>query len=72
MPVDSGEIDCGVQGAESSDEVALDPRTHAYYIREEFVWGLMSGHPHLNPVDADKANSEIQTCCIDETPASHS
>lgn len=25
---ESGEITCGVQGAESSDEVALDPRTH--------------------------------------------
>ncbi len=72
VPADSGEIDCGVQGAESSDEVALDPHTRVYYIREEFVWGLMSGHPHLNPVDADKANSEIQACCVDDSASGKS
>jgi hypothetical protein len=72
VPANSGGISCRVEGAESSDEIAIDPHTHVYYIREEFVWGLLSGHPHLNPIDADKANSEIQACCVDETPSSHS
>ncbi len=67
VPANSGEVTCSVQGAESSDAVALEPHTRVYYIREEFVWGLLSGHPHLNPVDADRANSEIQTCCVDES-----
>jgi hypothetical protein len=24
----------------------------------------MTGHPHLNPVDIDDAQSEIQKCCV--------
>jgi hypothetical protein len=24
----------------------------------------MTGHPHLNPIDIDDAQSEIQKCCV--------
>jgi hypothetical protein len=60
------QILCSVQGAESADEVEIDPRTRVYYIREEFGWGSLSGHPHLDPVDTDRANAEIQKCCVQE------
>jgi len=26
----------------------------------------MTGHPHLNPIDSDTAQPEIQTCCVSE------
>lgn len=66
VPSGPDEIECSVEGSESSDQVAIDPHTRVYYIREEFVWGLMSGHPHLNPVDTDKAQTEIQHCCVEQ------
>lgn len=65
-PPPPDQIICSVQGAESADEVEIDPHTHVYYIREEFGWGSLSGHPHLNPVDTDRANAEIQQCCVEE------
>jgi hypothetical protein len=66
VPSRSDEIVCSVEGSESSDQVSIDPHTRVYYIREEFVWGLLSGHPHLNPVDTDKAQTEIQQCCVEQ------
>jgi len=66
VPSGSDEILCSVQGSESFDQVAIDSHTRVYYIREEFVWGLLSGHPHLNPVDTDKAQTEIQHCCVEQ------
>ena len=66
VPAGSDQIECSVEGAESADRVEIDPHTRVYYIREEFVWGLWSGHPHLNPVDTDKANAEIKNCCVNE------
>ena len=66
VPSGPDEIECSVEGSESSDQVAIDPHTRVYYIREEFVWGLRSGHPHLNPVDTDKAQTEIQHCCVEQ------
>src|SRR5690348_2521346 len=66
VPIGSSQIMCSVEGSESADEVAIDRRTRVYYIREEFVWGLLSGHPHLNPVDNDQANAEIEQCCVQE------
>lgn len=66
VPNDSGQILCTVEGSESTDQVAIDEQTRVYYIREEFVWGLLSGHPHLNPVDNDRANAEIAKCCVRE------
>lgn len=43
-------------------EIPAEPRVH--YIREEFSWGSMPGHPHLNPIDDDTAQAEIQSCCV--------
>ncbi|HEX4210265.1 MAG TPA: hypothetical protein VHY56_07730 [Candidatus Binataceae bacterium] len=51
--------------AETTDEVefaAAQPRV--YYIREELGWGLLSSHPHLDPIDNDKAQTEIAQCCV--------
>lgn len=56
---------CTVPG-ETTDQVEIHPDPHAYYLEEEFGWGELSGHPHLDPKDADQAQNEIQTCCVDE------
>ena len=66
VPSGSQQILCSAEGSESSDQVEIDAHTRVYYIREEFVWGLLSGHPHLNPVDTDHAQTEIQHCCVEE------
>jgi hypothetical protein len=66
VPSGSEQILCIVEGSESNDQVEIDPHTRVYYIREEFVWGVLSGHPHLNPVDTDQAQTEIQQCCVQE------
>ena len=69
--VPAGEkTDCSVQWTETSDQVEIDGSKRVYYIREEIGWGVRTGHPHLNPVDADQATSEIQQCCVQEQPAS--
>lgn len=61
----AGKVLCSVE-TETADEVEIpaDPRVH--YIREEIGWGTMIGHPHLNPIDHDLAQSEIQSCCVAE------
>jgi hypothetical protein len=51
---------------ETADVVELNAEPHAYYIKEEIGWGVLTGHPHLNPIDSDKAQSEIQSCCVQE------
>jgi hypothetical protein len=60
--VPQGKLMCSVE-TEAADEVEIpaDPRVH--YLREEIGWGATIGHPHLNPVDHDLAQSEIQSCC---------
>jgi len=63
--VPTGHVLCSVQ-AETADVVEIDAEPHTYYIKEEIGWGLLSGHPHLNPIDTDKAQSEIQSCCVQE------
>ena len=69
--VPAGEkTNCSVQWTESSDQVEIDGGRRVYYIREEFGWGVRTGHPHLNPVDSDQANNEIQQCCVQEQPPS--
>jgi hypothetical protein len=57
----AGKTICSVE-TETADEVEIpaDPRVH--YIREEIGWGVMIGHPHLNPIDHDLAQSEIASC----------
>jgi hypothetical protein len=60
-----GHVVCNVE-TETADAVEIDAEPHAYFIKEEFGWGILTGHPHLNPVDNDKVQSEIQTCCVQE------
>jgi hypothetical protein len=57
---------CRVQGGESADAIAIDSSPRVHYVREEIGWGVLSGHPHLDPVDADQAQSEIQHCCVEQ------
>jgi hypothetical protein len=57
--------ECTVQWSESTDQVDIDGDSRVYYVREEIGWGVLSGHPHLDPVDSDDANLEIQHC-VDE------
>jgi len=53
--------------AETTDEVEFDDtQPRAYYIREELGWGMLSSHPHLNPIDTDKAQTEIARCCVEQ------
>jgi hypothetical protein len=47
---------------DNADEVEIKTDARVYYIREELGWGLLTGQPHLNPVDNDKAQTEIQSC----------
>jgi hypothetical protein len=63
--VPAGHVECTVQ-TETVDALEFNAEPHAYYIREEFGWGLMTGHPHLNPIDGDKAQDEIQSCCVQQ------
>ena len=51
---------------DSADEVEIRTDARVYYIREELGWGVLTGQPHLNPVDNDKAQTEIQSC-VDES-----
>jgi hypothetical protein len=64
--VPAGHVTCSVE-TDTADVIETGQEPHAYYIREEFVWGLMTGHPHLNPIDTDEARSEIQSCCVQES-----
>jgi hypothetical protein len=65
--VPAGRVTCSVE-TETADVIETGQEPHAYYIREEFVWGLLTGHPHLNTIDTDEAPSEIQSCCVQESP----
>ena len=70
--VPAGEkTECRVQWTETSDQVEIDGDKRVYYIREEIGWGVLTGHPHLDPVDTDQANNEIRHCCVlEDQPAS--
>jgi hypothetical protein len=65
--VPQGKVMCNVE-TETADEVEVPDDAHVHYIREEIGWGAMIGHPHLNPIDRDVAQSEIQSCCVAESP----
>jgi hypothetical protein len=56
-------VECSVQ-TETVDQVEIHADPRAYYVMEDFGWGVLLGHPHLNPVDADQAQNEIQQCCV--------
>jgi len=45
-------------------EVEIDAAPIVYYIREVISWGVLTGHPQLNPIDTDQAPTEIQQCCV--------
>jgi hypothetical protein len=64
--VPAGETVTCTMHTETQDVVEVHTDQRVYYIREEFSWGLLTGHPHLNPIDADTAQREIQTCCVQE------
>jgi hypothetical protein len=64
LPV--GDVVCRVEGGESADEVEMQAAARVYYIRERIGWGLMTGHPQLEPIDTDRAQTEIQHCCVSE------
>jgi len=63
--IPAGKQLCSVE-TETADEVEIPADPHVHYIREEFGWGTMIGHPHLNPIDHDVAQTEIQSCCVAE------
>lgn len=63
--VPTGKVTCQVE-TDASDTVEIDAGPHPYFIREEFGWGLLVGHPHLNPIDADREQGEIEQCCVEE------
>ncbi len=59
---------CSVQTDAGSDEVDLQTERRSYYIREELGWGKMTSMPHLNPIDTDNAQTEIQKCVQEPEP----
>lgn len=65
--VPTGRVVCTVS-VETTDQVEIDAAAREYYIREEFGWGVWRGHPHLNPMDADRAHDEIAKCCVEQPP----
>jgi hypothetical protein len=65
--VPAGKVTCQVQ-TETVDQVEIEAKPGPYYVKEEFGWGWMTGHPHLDPVDNDQAQTEIRDCCVQEEP----
>jgi hypothetical protein len=63
--VPAGRVTCRT-GTETADELEFDAEPRVYYVRERIGWGLAVGRPQLNPVDTDEAQSEIQTCCMQQ------
>jgi hypothetical protein len=62
--VPAGEkVVCSIQ-TDTADQVEFQTERRSYYVREELGWGLLTGTPHLNPVDTDVAQTEIQSCCV--------
>jgi hypothetical protein len=60
--VPAGEkVVCSVQ-TDTGDEVEFPAGRRIYYVREDLGWGRLTGQPHLNPVDTDEAQTEIQSC----------
>ncbi|MFZ0677381.1 hypothetical protein [Candidatus Binatus sp.] len=57
-------VDCTMT-TDKTDDVEFDTERRSYYVREELGWGWLTGVPHLNPVDTDKAQSEIQSCKLE-------
>ena len=64
--IPAGKVACSVESTENADEVDIHPDAPVHYIREEIPPGILTGHPHLNPIDHDLAQTEIQSCCVAE------
>jgi hypothetical protein len=60
-------VSCSMH-TDNEDEVEIRTDARVYYIREELGWGVLTGQPHLNPIDNDQAQTEIQSC-VQEEPA---
>ncbi len=58
---------CSIQ-TDTADEVEIQTERRSYYIREELGWGVLTAIPHLNPVDTDVAQTEIQSCVLEPPP----
>ena len=56
---------CSIQTDAGADEVEIQTERRSYYIREELGWGAWTAMPHLNPVDTDVAQTEIQSCVLE-------
>ncbi len=62
--VQPGTVTCHTE-TEAADEVEFDTRPGGiYYLKEDIGWGVAIGHSHLYPMDSDKAQTEIQKCCV--------
>ena len=67
--VPAGEkVSCTME-TDTADEVEFHTERRSYYVREELGWGWLTAVPHLNPVDTDKAQSEIQSCVLEPATA---
>jgi hypothetical protein len=67
--VPAGEkVSCTIE-TDTADEVEFQTERRSYYVREELGWGWLTAVPHLNPVDTDVAQTEIQECVLEpQTP----
>jgi hypothetical protein len=63
--VPAGATTCSTS-TETADVLDIDGEPRVYYVRERMGWGLLVGRPELNPVDNDQAQSEIQSCCVEQ------
>jgi hypothetical protein len=75
VPADQ-KVTCTIHSDIAADEVEINTATRVSYLREEIGWGLTgvatiqsNGQPHLNPIDNDTAQTEIQSC-VQEQPES--
>jgi len=74
VPADQ-KVTCTTHSDLAADEVEIHTSTRVTYLREDIGWGLTgvaaiqsNGQPHLNPIDSDAAQTEIQSCCVQEQP----
>ncbi|MHB8384588.1 MAG: hypothetical protein ACYDC3_19890 [Candidatus Binataceae bacterium] len=63
--VPAGKVVCSVAGSESADQVEILAEPRTYYIKEGYAWGILGGHPHLDPIDTDIPHDEIQSCVLE-------
>ena len=61
----TGHVSCRIEG-ETNEAVDIDAEPRVYYLQERFAWGVLSGHPQLNPMDTDQAQAEVQSCCVQQ------